>query len=98
MGWGLVGLSFVFAAYSFRLPISRAYVLKIVIVLVAGIISTHLLRLVIKHRNWMLLSLEKVIVRLSIGVVVATLFSTLITLGLNELTGVQDNRHDLDFF
>lgn len=96
-GWGLVGLSFIFAAYSFRQPVTREYLLKTLIVAVTGILSTHLLRWVIKKFNWLVLPVEKVIFRLSVGVVFTTVVYSLLILGLNQLTGLDENRRELDF-
>lgn len=96
-GWGVVGLSFIFAAYSFRQPITLDYLLKIAIVMIGGIVSTHLLRLFILRKNWMLLPIEKVLVRLAIAAVPTTLLASLLVLILNQVAGVQVNRHNLDF-
>jgi len=96
-GWGVVGLSFIFAAYFFRQPITREYLLKTLIVAVAGVVSTHLLRWVIKKYNWLLLPVEKGMLRLSMGVIFTTVVYSLLVLGLNQLTGLGENRRNLDF-
>lgn len=95
-GWGVVGLSFIFAAYFFRQPVTKEYLLKTLIVAVAGVGSTHLLRWVIKKYNWLLLPVEKVIFRLSVGVIFASFVYSLLVLGLNQLTGLDENRRNLD--
>jgi len=96
-GWGLVGLSILFYAYTFRQEISGDYLVKILIVIVAGITSTHLLRLFIKRKNWLLLPVEKILLRLGIAVILTSLLFSLFVMGLNELAGVAENKRNLDF-
>ncbi|MEP7258722.1 MAG: histidine kinase [Flavitalea sp.] len=97
-GWGMVALSIFFFAYTFRQEISWEYILKILIIVTAGISSTHLLRLFIKRNNWLLLPFEKVFVRLGIAVVLTSILFSLMVMGLNEAAQLADNnRQNLDF-
>jgi sensor histidine kinase YesM len=97
LGWGLVGLSILFYAYTFRQEISGAYVLKILIVIVSGITSTHLLRLFIKRKNWLLLPIERVLLRMGIAVILTSLLFSLMVMGLNEVFDLTENNKGLDF-
>ncbi|HZE82911.1 MAG TPA: hypothetical protein VE035_01320, partial [Puia sp.] len=54
-GWSLVGLSMLFFAHTFEQTVSYYYLARILTVIVVGIISTHLLRAVIKKMNWLML-------------------------------------------
>lgn len=96
-GWGIVGLSILFYAYTFRQEISGDYLIKIIIVIVAGITSTHLLRLYIKKKNWLLLPVEKILLRLGIAVILTSLIFSLFVMGLNSVFDVAENRRGLDF-
>ncbi len=97
MGWGLVGLSILFYAYTFRQDITGNYLLKILIVIVSGISSTHLLRMFIKRRNWLLLPTEKVLLRMGVAIIATSLLFSLLVMGLNEVFDLTENRKGLDF-
>lgn len=97
VGWGLVGLSILFYAYTFRQDITGNYLLKILIVIVSGITSTHFMRLVIKHRNWLMLPIEKVLLRMGIAIILTSLLFSLMVMGLNEVFDLTENKKGLDF-
>jgi sensor histidine kinase YesM len=80
IGWGMVVASMLFFARVFNVSISRNVLFgRIVIEFVGGILTTHILRLFIKWRGWMMQSVEKVIPKLAIATVVTSLlFSVLI--------------------
>ncbi|MFI5187554.1 MAG: sensor histidine kinase [Chitinophagales bacterium] len=81
-GWGLVGMIMLFFAYSYQVPISTNVLLsRILIVFVAGIGITHILRLFIKWRRWTMESVEKVIPKLVIAMIITSLIFSLIVLG-----------------
>ncbi|MBO9573232.1 MAG: histidine kinase, partial [Chitinophagaceae bacterium] len=96
-GWGTVALSTVFFAFSYKQKITTDFILQLVFIVVSGIISTHLLRWVIRRNNWLLLPVEKVIFRLGIAVILTTVLFSLIVMGLNQLAGIDQNRRNLDF-
>src|SRR5687768_11187662 len=93
----MVGLSILFYAYTFRQEISGDYIIKILIVMVAGISSTHLLRLFIKRNNWLLLPIEKILLRLGVAVILTSLLFSLLVMGLNQMFDLAENRRGLDF-
>jgi two-component system, LytTR family, sensor kinase len=96
-GWGIVGLSFLFYANFVKKEINADYLLKILFIAVAGLVSTHLLRWYMKKNNWLLLPVEKIIVRLAIAVVVTSLFYSVLVMLMSQATGLDENRHNLDF-
>jgi len=73
------------------------YVLKVAILVVGGLVSTHLLRWYMKRNNWLLLPVEKIIVRLCIAVFVTSVLYSALVLMLDQLTGIDQNRRNLDF-
>lgn len=96
-GWGIVALSLLFFALSFGRGINYEYLLKILIIMAAGLLSTHLLRYFIRMNNWLLLPVEKSILRLIVAVVMTSILFSLLVMGMNGLTGVEKNTGNLDF-
>ncbi|MBK6992139.1 MAG: histidine kinase [Chitinophagaceae bacterium] len=71
-----------FFAHAYKVNISDKVLLgRIAIVITAGILVTHILRLVIKWRGWMMESIEKAIPKLIIALVFASMLFSLIVLG-----------------
>lgn len=93
----MVGLSILFYAYTFRQEISGQYLIKILIVMVSGISSTHLLRYFIKRNNWLLLPIEKILLRLCIAVFFTSLLFSLMVMGLNHWLDASGNSRELEF-
>lgn len=85
-GWGLVGLGMLFFAHTYQVDISTKKLLgRIGIVVVSGILVTHLLRLLVKLNGWMMLSVEKVIPRLIISTIVASMLFSFVVLKAADL-------------
>ena len=81
-GWGVVGIIMLFFAHAYKVPISNKVLLsRIAIVFVAGILTTHVLRMFIKRQGWMMQSVEKVIPKLAISMIVTSLLFSLLVLG-----------------
>ena len=93
----MVGLSILFYAYTFRQEISGQYLVKILIVMLSGISSTHLLRYFIKRNNWLLLPIERILLRLCIAVFFTSLLFSLLVMGLNHLVDMPGNTRELEF-
>lgn len=82
LGWGIVGAVMLFFAHAYDVQISSSKLLgRIVIVMVTGILTTHILRLFIKRRGWLLMPIEKVIPRLVISMVIMSMMYSLLVLG-----------------
>lgn len=96
-GWGILALSFLFFALSFGQGITSQYVAKILIIMAGGILSTHILRWVIQKNHWLLLPIEKVIIRLCLAVVMTSVLFSLFIMGVNQLAGLESNTRNLDF-
>jgi two-component system LytT family sensor kinase len=86
IGWGVVGSFILFIAHAYNIPISKSVLLgKITIVFVAGIVTTHVLRLFINWRGWMMQPVEQAVPRLMIGTVITSLLFSLLVLRANDL-------------
>ncbi|HUR09893.1 MAG TPA: histidine kinase [Flavitalea sp.] len=95
-GWGIVGLSILFYAYTFLEAIPDDYLKKILIVMASGISSTHLLRFFIKRNNWLMLAVEKVFLKLAVAVILTSVLFSLLVMGGNEVFDLEVRRN-LDF-
>lgn len=84
-GWGTAGFIMWFYARNYRAPISDEILFsRIGIVFVTGILVSHLLRLIIKERGWMMKPVEKVIPWLGLGIVCASFVYSLLMLSAFE--------------
>ncbi len=84
-GWGSVGLAMLFFAHSYDVAIPQDILLKrIAVVIIAGILTTHLLRAIILWKNWLMLSLEKALPKLIIAVILTSVFYSLLIIGAIE--------------
>ena len=99
-GWGLVGLVMLLFAHIYNVQISTPILLgRIVIVFFAGILTTHLLRLVIKRRSWMLLPVERALPRLAVAMIFTSiLFSVLILSSIEIFNLAVESKQKLSFF
>ncbi|HWR32700.1 MAG TPA: histidine kinase [Chitinophagaceae bacterium] len=80
-GWGMVGIIMWFFAHTYQVDISGSKLIgRIAVVFTSGILVTHLLRMIIKWGGWMLQPVEKVIPKLGLAVVVASMLFSFIVL------------------
>jgi len=79
-----VGLSFVFFAFTFGKKLTPLLFLRISLMVSCGILVTHLFRWVIRQLNWLLQPIEKVLPKLLLAIVVASLTCSLLVLGITE--------------
>lgn len=96
-GWGLVGFSMLFYAFTFRDKLTGAYIARISILVVAGIISTHILREYIRRAGWLLLPIEKMVTRLIIAILATSTLYSLIAISAFEIFSLSENK-DIDFY
>lgn len=96
-GWGIVGFSFLFFAYFFGQGISREYLYRILIIMAGGLLSTHLLRWYMRKNNWLLMPVEKIVIRLCIAVIITSILFSLFVMGGNQVFGIDENRRKIDF-
>jgi two-component system LytT family sensor kinase len=97
-GWGLMALSNLFYQASYKQPIDGPFLLQLLIIMVSGITSTHLLRWFMRKNHWLLMAVEKLIFRLSLSVILTTVLFSLIVMVLDMVTGLDHNKRNLDFF
>jgi two-component sensor histidine kinase len=91
-GWGFVGLSLIFFAYTFEQKVTYVFLARIGLVILTGISTTHLLRWVIRRFNWLLLPIEKVLPKMLIAVVVSSIVCSLIVMGGVELFDLRPEK------
>jgi two-component system LytT family sensor kinase len=96
-GWGFVWISMIFFAYTFDQRVTNVFLKRTTLIPISGILTTHLLREVIKRFNWLLQPIEKVLPRLLVAVVVSSVFCSLIFMGGVELFHLSTGTRKLDF-
>jgi two-component system, LytTR family, sensor kinase len=96
-GWSVVGLSNLFFAHIFEQKVSTIYLERILTLITAGILSTHLLRAFIKKMHWLTLPIEKVLPKLIVAVIVTTLVLILFQMGVIHIFNLYENKRNLDF-
>jgi len=98
-GWGLVGFSLLFYSVFFmpsdKMTVERG--LKMLVYVVAGIISTHVLREYIRRAGWLLLPIEKMIARLIIAILATSILYSLLVIAFVEALYISDSK-DVNFF
>jgi sensor histidine kinase YesM len=96
-GWGIVGGVMLFFAHVFDVTITTSDLLtRIFIVMAGGIFSTHILRLFIKWKGWLMQPIEKVIPWLMIAMVIMSMFYSLLVLGAVDFF-IADSSKKLPF-
>src|SRR6478735_9978826 len=98
LGWGTMGLSMLFFGYIYGQKINVQFVMRIMVVVMVGIISTHVFRAFIKKTGWMLLPVEKVIPRLIIGAIATSILTGILIIVFNEIFSLAENKSRFDFF
>ena len=97
-GWGLVGFSLLFYTVFFRSDtLTLDMGLKMLGYVIAGIISTHILREYIRRSGWLLLPIEKMITRLGIAILVTTVLYSLFYNAFIDAISVSDSK-EVNFF
>ena len=97
-GWGLVGFSLFFYTVFFRKDtLTFDMGSKILVYVIGGIISTHLLREYIKRAGWLLLPIEKMITRFVIGILATSALYSLLVMSLLRLLSLSDSGN-VNFF
>lgn len=82
-GWAMVGIIMLFFAHAYQVRISNNVLLgRMAVVFTAGIVVTHILRLFIKSQGWLMQSIEKVVPKLIVAMIITSLLFSLFVLGL----------------
>lgn len=95
-GWGLVGFSMLFYAVVFRDKLTAFIIQRIVVYMIGGVISTHLLRIFIKKSGWLLFPIEKIMPRLTMAIIATSTFFSLIVMGSFQFFAPKES--DIDFY
>ena len=77
-----MGTVMLFFAHTYKVSISTDLLIQICIVMLTGILTTHVLRIIISQRGWLLLPVEKVIPKMIIAAILASLFHSLLRVSL----------------
>ena len=96
-GWGALGLTMIFFAFSFDHNITQKYLSLLIFIVITGILVTHLFREVIKRNHWLLLPVEKVLPRLLIGAILVSVICSFLRTGFAEFFGLIESKKKLDF-
>jgi two-component system LytT family sensor kinase len=91
-GWGFVGLSLIFFAYTYEQDVNDLFLSRIALIILAGIGTTHLLRWVIRRFNWLLQPIEKVLPKLLVAVIVSSIVCSLVVMGGVELFSLRPEK------
>jgi sensor histidine kinase YesM len=99
-GWGFVGLVMLFFAHAYKVEISQKKLLgRIAIVFISGITVTHVLRLIIKWRGWMQQSVERVIPKMVVAMIISSMVFSLIVLKAIDYFGLgTESARQLSFW
>lgn len=95
-GWGLYGLGTVLTGFLYSDLPTDLFFTKVFIQMAMGIVSTHALRWVIKKNRWLMLPVEKVVVRLAVAIVLTSVLFSLLVIGVNQAVGFNGNPRNLD--
>jgi two-component system, LytTR family, sensor kinase len=97
-GWGIVVLALVFFASTFEQKITPKLLERQFVVMLSGILTTHLFRMVIRKSNWLMQAVEKVLPKLLMGVIVTSVIMSLVQIGIYDLINLSDSsKHKLGF-
>ncbi len=97
-GWGFVWLSIVFFAYTYNPQnLTDVFLARITLVPFAGIITTHILRWIIKRFKWLLQPIEKVLPKFLLAVIMASIFCSLLVILGVEIFDLALTKRKLDF-
>jgi two-component system, LytTR family, sensor kinase len=97
-GWGVLALFWILFSLTFDQKVTVVVFQRLALMIFSGIVVTHLFRFVIRKFNWLLLSVEKVIPKLIVGIICICILDGLIRIGMVNLLGLTTNRNKLDFF
>ncbi|PWU04622.1 MAG: sensor histidine kinase [Bacteroidetes bacterium] len=96
-GWFVFALVSVFFAYNYGYPITEKLIIKLLLAVTLGISATHILRLVIIRRNWLVLPIEKVIPRLFVCLVITSFVFTFLLLSLTQIFDLSEDTKKISF-
>jgi two-component system, LytTR family, sensor kinase len=96
-GWGFVALMMIFFSYTFEQKLNSNLFLRLTVIISAGIFCTHIFRVVIQKNNWLMLPLEKILPRLLIGAIAASILSSLMRTGIIDFFNLAEGKKKVEF-
>jgi len=96
-GWGFLALYWILVSLTFDQKVPSILLQRLALMVVTGILVTHIFRLVIHRFNWLLLSVEKVIPKLITGIICVCIVDGLIRIGTVSLLHFPTSKEKLDF-
>ncbi|HEY4207179.1 MAG TPA: histidine kinase [Puia sp.] len=96
-GWGFLGLVLVLFSPTFEQKITLKLIGFLAVVMVTGILATHLFREVIRRSGWLMLPVEKALPKLLIGVVLTCVADSVIRIAVTDTLGLAMSRQKMDF-
>jgi two-component system LytT family sensor kinase len=95
-GWGVLALFWILFTLTFDQKVTVVVFQRLALMIFSGILVTHLFRLVIQKFNWLLLSVEKVIPKLIIGIICVCIVDGLVRIGTVNLLNITTNQSKRD--
>lgn len=95
-GWALVGFSMLFYAFTFRDRLTHEYWLRIVLLVIGGVISTHVFREFARQTRWLQLPVERILPRLLLSIILTSTLYSLLLSGSFELFSLTE-KNGVDF-
>lgn len=92
-GWSLVGFSMLFYAFTFRDRLTHEYWQRISLLVLSGVISTHMFREFARRTGWLQLPVERIVPRLLLSIILtSTLYSLLLSGSFTILALTEKNN------
>ena len=97
-GWGFLALVMVMNSFIFQQKVTNKLIDLMVLAVLAGMLTTHLFREVIRRSGWLLLPVEKALPKLVIGILLTCIADSLIRiLVVDAMHLVSEERKNVDF-
>jgi len=96
-GWGFLGLVMVLFSSTFEQKITVKLIEFLAVVVITGILTTHVFREVIRRSGWLMLPVEKALPKLLIGVLLTCVVDSVIRIVVVDSLGLSMTRQKMDF-
>lgn len=97
-GWGFLALVMVMNSFIFQQRVTNKLIDLMVLAVLAGMLTTHLFREVIRRSGWLLLPVEKALPKLVIGILLTCIADSLIRIVVvDAMHLVSEDRKNVDF-
>ncbi len=95
-GWGILALILLFINILFG-KVDEQFIIALCVQMLAGIFSTHLLRLYIQNKGWLDLPVEKALPRLALGILIVCLLDGVIRISVNNWLDLSTGKKKFEF-